>query len=376
MRGKAGSCHEFIAAEIASAGPIPFARFMELALYSKEHGYYASGIPRVGRSGDFFTGVSVGPALGLVLSRHVLAAWKAMGHPSDFCIVEQGANDGSLAGDLLGALAATDLGDCVHYHIIEPLPAWRSRQQAVLGGDSRVKWFDSLENSPRFHGIHISNELVDALPFHIVSAVENGWQELLVEAWEGGFRFLGGPPSDAVRDMVAKLPPRPPGYLTELRPSVSEWIASVAERLLSGYVLVIDYGMESDRLLDLSRSRGTFRAYQGHHCDENVLAEPGCRDLTAHVDFTELAAAACRVGLREDGWTDQHHFVIRTLAGWLREREGHHPDRLLRGIKMLMHPSTMGLQFHVMGMRTSDVPGGALPGFSQAPGLVPTSTIG
>lgn len=329
---------------------------MELALYADGCGYYAGGERRVGRAGDFFTGVSVGPALGMVMARHCLAVWRSMGEPENFDIVEQGANDGALAGDVLAALEGSGLAAGVRYRIVEPLPALCTIQKASLGADERVDWVESIASAPEFTGIHISNELVDALPFHIVRAKEDGWDELFVGLDDGEFRFIARPPSGAIRDMVDRLPARQPGYLAELRPSAEAWIASVAGKLLRGCVTVIDYGMESARLLDPSRARGTFRAYEGHRCDDDILARPGSRDLTAHVDFSALSEAANRAGLVSSGLTDQYHFVIRTMADWLRDQDGREPDQLMRGIKMLMHPSTMGTRFRVLTLRTPDLP--------------------
>ena len=348
-------CGQLIAEEIRQRGPISFARFMELALYAEGCGYYTSGMMRVGRAGDFLTNVSMGEAWGLVVAHHCLAAWRAMGRPSEFRIVEQGAHDGQLAADILEALKQLCGEVRFQYQIIESSESQRRMQEERLR-ERGVKWWRSLEEAAPIVGIHISNELVDALPFHIIRACRQGWCELLVDEAGGEFVFVSGALSEEILPMVEKLPGRPEGYMAEVRPAVVRWIRQVADALRMGYVLVMDYGMSRDQLLHPSRMRGTFAAYEGHLRDEMVLAKPGERDITAHVDFTSLAEAARKAGLVIDGLADQHHFVVRELEGWLRGHDGQPAGRLMRQVAALMHPAMMGSKFFAMGLRTAEVP--------------------
>src|SRR5438105_1319450 len=125
---------EIIRAEIGASGPIPFARFVELALYHPQHGYYASGRANIGRRGDFFTNVSVGPLFGKLLAAQFAEIWEKLGRPRDFKIVEQGAHDGVFAVDVLNALrqSAGKCFDATSYVILEPFLIWRERQQKHL----------------------------------------------------------------------------------------------------------------------------------------------------------------------------------------------------------------------------------------------------
>src|SRR5215472_16609725 len=122
---------QFVGGEIERNGPIPFAGFMGLALYHPEHGYYASGRARIGRRGDFFTNVSVGPLFGKLLAAQFAEIWEKLGRPDDFTIMEQGAHDGVFAVDMLSALRQS-AGECfaaTSYVIAEPFLFWRERQQ-------------------------------------------------------------------------------------------------------------------------------------------------------------------------------------------------------------------------------------------------------
>src|SRR5207253_8137543 len=125
---------QIVRAEIKEHGPIPFARFMELALYHPQHGYYGSGRASIGRRGDFFTNVSVGSLFGRLLAAQFAEIWEKLGRPRDFKIVEQGAHDGVFAADALSALRQS-AGDCfaaTSYCIVEPFPIWQQRQKKNL----------------------------------------------------------------------------------------------------------------------------------------------------------------------------------------------------------------------------------------------------
>src|SRR5205807_5242921 len=179
---------EIIRAEIDANGPIPFARFMELALYHPKYGYYASGRANIGRRGDFFTNVSVGPLFGKLLAAQFAEIWEKLGRPRDFKIVEQGAHDGVFAADALRALrrSAADCFATTSYWMIEPFPIWRERQQKNLREFAeKTSWITSVDEIVPFVGIHFSNELFDSLPVHLIvsGGVANGatvWNEKFV----------------------------------------------------------------------------------------------------------------------------------------------------------------------------------------------------
>lgn len=355
-----------IASLIRAGGPISFARYMELALYLPDGGFYSCGHSRVGRRGDFLTSVSHGPAMGCVLATQFAEMWEVLGRPNPFVVVEQGANDARLARDLLNAVRPP-FAHALHYQIIEPFRPLQDKQKETLAGVKRpVRWQLSLEETPPFTGIHFSNELVDALPFHLVLAVKGGWKELFVDIVEGEFQFAPGVLSESVSSEIHNLPLRPEGTLAEVRPAAREWIEAVSQKLKSGFLLTIDYGLERDQLYAPSRPRGTFACFQSHHRDEMPLENPGEKDITAHVDFTALEEAGRKHGLSFVGLCDQTRFLMGAAEPLLREIEGQPDAPIWRGLKPLMHPDSMGKKFQVLCLSTPLPQPVALSGFRHA----------
>src|SRR5881392_1416377 len=161
-----------IRAEIEKQGPISFARFMHQALYHPKHGYYSSGRCAIGRRGDYFTNVSVGPLFGRLLAAQFAEMWEMLGRPDDFTIVEQGAHHGDFAADVLGA-ARTDSPEffsAVRYCVVEPFSVLQERQVETLGDFRKnIKWEKSVSDLEPFRGVHFSNELLDAMPVHLIA---------------------------------------------------------------------------------------------------------------------------------------------------------------------------------------------------------------
>ena len=343
MSARLPSLSDRIRLEIETLGSMPFSRFMDLALYDPLEGYYTSGRAAVGREGDFFTSVSIGPVFGAVLAGQFLEMWEALGRPSEFRLVEQGANDGRLSSDILKALSETPLAR-VPLTIIEPASVLRQKQSATLAGCD-VQWVERPEDLPPFEGVHFSNELFDALPFDILEAHAGAWHEMQVHADEAGFSFKPAPHPIQNID----LPPRPDGYRTELRRHQRDLIETLSARLRRGFFLAIDYGMPCAELLAPHRSGGTLACYARHRRDEAPLENPGQKDITAHVDFTALARDAAGCGFALEGYTDQHHFLVGAASGLLKSLDGPAPTsstlKILRSIRTLLHPETMGTQF-------------------------------
>jgi SAM-dependent MidA family methyltransferase len=338
--------------EIAAKGPLTFARFMDLALYDPSVGYYASGRGRIGKRGDFFTNVSVGPVFGKILAGQFREMWLRMGRPTRIALVEQGANDGQLALDILSSLDREILA-ATEYWIVEPFPVLRRLQEETLKVFAAVHWADTLENLPVFDGAHISNELVDAIPFHLFRSTGELWEELCITARHDRLVFTVKEPEGLIADQVRALPPRIEGTIAELRPAARTWIQALARKLRSGFVLIIDYGFSREQLLAPHRIEGTFACYQAHRRDDRPLDEPGQKDITAHVDFTSLAELALDAGFRIEGYTDQHHFLVGASEGLLKRLDGP-PDsasqKTLRSLRTLLHPETMGTQFRYLAL--------------------------
>jgi SAM-dependent MidA family methyltransferase len=196
---------------IMQFGPIPFRDFMESALYHPAHGYYAAGRAVIGREGDFFTNVSVGPLFGRLLARQFAEMWERLGKPSRFTIVEQGAHGGGFARDVLNGLwdFAPGCFSATRYVIVEPSDALRRRQEEQLGpfGTDLVQWRTAVTDLVSFEGVHFSNELADAFPVHRIRWTGGEWVERHVE-WAGGrFVFVDGPLSSTLlQERLAHMP--------------------------------------------------------------------------------------------------------------------------------------------------------------------------
>ena len=354
-------------AAIAARGPIPFREFMERALYDPAHGYYASGHARLGREGDYFTSVSVGPLFGALLARQFAELWERLGAPADFTLVEQGAHRGELTRDIYMALRrlAPECARATRSIIIEPFPALRAAQEETLR-DETVAWVASLDELPPFTGAHFSNELLDAFPVHLLHSDGAAWSERCVEWREPGFAFCTRPLEDPA--LLAELPaPRdlPPDYTTELRPAAAAWARAIAAKIERGLLLAIDYGHPRADFFHPARRTGTLRACAAHRAEPDPLAAPGTLDLTAHVEWTSIAAAAESAGLRLHGFCDQHHFCVGLARA-------HFPDGIvppaaeLRAFQTLMHPGFLGRVFQVLALGKNFAPAPPLAGFTHA----------
>jgi SAM-dependent MidA family methyltransferase len=335
-------------AEISRSGPISFRDFMARALYDPQHGYYASGRARIGRNGDYITNVSVGPLFGKLLARQFLEMWELLGRPNPFDLVEQGANDGTLAADVVGAIRRFAPECPVRLSIVEPFDYWRMKQSA-RSFDSETRWFESADALPEFVGVHFSNELPDAFPVHLLHRTEDGWRERFVSSESDRLVFIDRElSSPGLRVYVAAhLPDMPVGTVTEVNLDARHWIKSVGRRLRAGFVLVIDYGVPRAEYYATHRTEGTLEAIADHRRESDPLARPGEIDLTAHVDFTSLAEAAKHAGLRVAGFTDQHHFLVGLSR--LHFAEGVQPDPSeTRAFQTLSHPTMLGRAFKVL----------------------------
>ena len=359
---------EIIRSEITTGGPMPFRRFMELALYHAELGYYASGRARIGRGGDFFTNVSVGPLFGRLLARQVAEMWHVLGTPADFAIIEQGAHGGDLAADVLGGLREMfpECDDAVRYQIVEPFPKLEARQRERLDAFAgKVKWVRELDGICVAEGVHLSNELPDAFPVHLVKWTGGAWREQMVVVQQDRFVFADGPaPSGELREACARIPgPLPEGYTTEVNLAAAAWVRAVAVTLQRGFVLAVDYGFPRPEYYAPTRTAGTLSAYANHRREPDPLARPGEIDLTAHVEFDSLIEAAASAGLRLEGFTDQHHFTVGLGAEHFADG-ANAPER--RAFQTLMHPQFMGTSFMVAAFSKGITPALSLSGFRFA----------
>ncbi|PYL38865.1 MAG: SAM-dependent methyltransferase, partial [Verrucomicrobia bacterium] len=287
---------ELIRAEIAKRGQVSFAWFMEQALYHCQQGYYSSGRAAIGRRGDYFTNVSVGPLFGQLLAAQFVQIWQRLGQIDNFIIAEQGAHHGDFARDVLDAIrnAQPACFEALRYRIVEPFPVLQDRQlQTLEKFADRVEWRRSPPDLEPFTGIHFSNELLDAMPVHLLVSTGDGWREKFVALEGDKFVFANQPIVDpALQAFVKKLPTRPAGYETEVNLVALDWIDHVAAKLERGHVLAFDYGFSRDEFYAPYRTAGTLQVREKHRQLPSAFEQIGHADITAHVSWTDLAERA------------------------------------------------------------------------------------
>jgi SAM-dependent MidA family methyltransferase len=361
------SLDSLIRERIQRGGPVPFPWFMEQALYHAEYGYYARPGIRIGRQGDFYTNVSTGRLFGHILAAQIVEMWVSLGRPVDFKIIEQGAEDGQLAIDILSAIEeGTGPPLQCSYIIIEPFPAKQAAQRNHLERRFRtgVQWIVALDSLKVINGVFISNELLDAMPVHLLEYKQSQWYERYVTCSPKEFQFVSLPiesPEVAEAAGGLPLPPHSP-YLTEINLNAGRWIKEIRSSLDRGFILIVDYGYPRDEYYKPDRTEGTLACYSRHRRSFDPLANPGEKDITAHIDFTSLAESAEKANLHVQGYTDQHHFIVGATESYLRQVEqeigagGMRPrhGQFLRAWKTLMHPGNMGMSFKYLLLATDE----------------------
>ena len=366
---------ELIRGDDPRHGPVTFAWFMEQALYHPEFGYYSSGRCAIGRHGDYFTNVSVGPLFGRMLAAQFAEMWEVLGRPGDFVIVEQGAHHGDFAGDVLEAARARtpEFFSALRYRIIEPFPILQQRQTETLSGfREKVTWEKSLADLEPFSGVHFSNELIDAMPVHLLRRNQGKWEENLVAVSGDGFDFVSAPIADeALRRQAEKLPQSlPDDYQIEVNLAASDWIKQVSEKLVRGYLLAVDYGYAREKLYAPERSGGTLQCYAQHRVLGSPLREIGHADITAHVDWTSLAEHGEENGLSVTGFADQHHFFTGLISELLQDEFGPQASPATRrALQTLLHPEFLGTTFQFLAL-SKNAPVEQLSGFRFARALL------
>jgi SAM-dependent MidA family methyltransferase len=356
---------EKILREILRDGPISFRRFMELALYCPEYGFYEKEPDTIGRSGNYITSVSVGGLFGRLLASQ-FARWFG-GHAGGLEIVEAGAHDGRLLRDILEwfELRKPELSERLRVMIIEPSARREAWQRKTLEHFSpRIRWIRTLGELPPSGDVRrviFSNELLDALPVHRLGwdAEAQAWREWLVEVREGHFVWRRSPTifaQTALADSwLATLPAAlravlPEDYTVEFSPAATDWWSAAARAVAGGRLLTFDYGLTTPELLRPERTAGTLRSYRRHRLMGDVLSDPGEQDITAHVNFSALQVAGECAGLRTECLKTQERFLTRIAAAeWELAGGGSLPDETeRRQFHALTHPTNLGQSFRVL----------------------------
>jgi len=361
---------ELIRREIAASGVLPFARFMELALYCPNYGYYQTKRDNPGRRGDFYTSVSTGELFGQFLAFQS-AVWleglnsSPVTRHSSLCLIEAGAHDGTLANDILNWLEASrpKLFEQIEYGIIEPSPTRQEWQKEKLEKfTSRVRWHTDFKDlklktqNSKLTGIIFSNELLDAMPVH-----RFGWDAAAKKWFEWGVagegeKFVWARMTESRHLLlVTRHMPRelesvlPDGYTVEISPAAENWWREAAGVLERGRLMTIDYGLGADELFSPSRPRGTLRAYFRHHIADDILANPGEQDITAHVNFPAIQAAGESAGLTTESFSTQAQFLTRILEKAAKDKSfGDWRAPHTRQFQTLTHPEHLGRAFRIL----------------------------
>lgn len=315
---------------IRREGPIPFRRFMELALYHPEHGYYRRGRDPFGRAGDFYTAEQLQPVYGFLMAAAIEPLWKALGEPAEFTVVELGAGRAEMARAF-------------------------SRWRYVPVEFGRASLPETIV------GVVFANEFFDALPVEEVVCRGGRWRLMRVD-WSGSrFVWMEGEPAEgAVADYLERFPPpAEEGTLAEVHLEALDWIERIARRLKRGYLVAVDYGYTRREIV--LYTRGTLMSYRRHRASEDVLADPGERDITALVPFSALEEHGAACGL--------HMLRLERLARFLLDAagradlesflgEGSGEERLRRRLQLKTLLVSFGENFRVLVQQRRDGGGG------------------
>ncbi len=370
------SLRRVIAEEIAARGPIPFSRYMELCLYHPDLGYYMRSTEQFGKAGDFYTSSDVHAVFGRLLARQFEEMWRALGRPARLELIELGPGRGLFARDVLdwSAKKFPEFFDALHCTLVERSPQLRQALEARLqphiaqgkvsvgaelpgkaGQGATQEAGESSVPAPPAAAqdvIAFANEFFDALPVEVAT----GEGELWVEVCDGRFQELFVAPSAALLEYLDRYAVHPAaGERVEAGRAALDWMARLAVEVRRGFVLAIDYGYTRDELL-AGRHRSTVMAYREHSASLSPYEAPGEQDITAHVNFTALAAAGEQAGLTRLGLVTQSQFLIgigepTQFADAFEDCKlpQEHAKRALQ-LKHLVTPAGMGETFQVLVM--------------------------
>jgi SAM-dependent MidA family methyltransferase len=342
-------------------GAITFERYMALCLYHPEYGYYTQGRDRTGVEGDYFTSPDLHPIFARLVARQAAEMWDLLGRPSRFSWVELGAGRGLFAQDFLYWVKSVlpDFALALDYVAIEPSPRQgaRLRQRLAESGLAEaVRLLENLELLTPITGCFFSNELVDAFPVAVLTRAGGHLKEVYVAAQGDKLCEKLGPISNpaAAAALARYANPLEEGCRVEVNLIASQWMRSVAEKLLRGFMITVDYGDLAKYLYTEDRPQGTLLAYHHHWPSGDLFTNPGQGDLTAHVNFSALIDAGKDAGLDFTGFTSQQRFLLalgeaNQLAD-LYEPGATEIENLKARLKLkrLIHPEGMGNIFKVL----------------------------
>jgi len=343
-------------------GWLDFATFMHMALYTPHLGYYSGGAQKFdlggkfSQGGDFVTAPELSPLFAQTLARQVSQVLaETQGH-----VLELGAGTGKLAADLLLALASQlpDLTACpAQYFILEVSDYLRDVQRQTLQSKlppdffSRVVWLDSLPDT--FNGVILGNEVLDALAAHLVYRHDDAWHERGV-SFNGTFFWQDKPLSQPELVARTQLLNVPNDYLTEMCPAASGLIRSLADCLQRGVIVMVDYGFGESEYYHPQRNMGTLMCHYQHYAHSDPLALVGLQDITAHVNFSDIAQTGVSSGLDFLGYTNQAQFLINSgildMLAKVSPSDMTNYLPLAASAQKLLSPAEMGELFKVIAL--------------------------
>jgi SAM-dependent MidA family methyltransferase len=335
-----------------AGGWMSFARYLELALYAPRLGYYMAGARKLGPEGDFVTAPEISPLFGRTLARQVAQVLRASGAE----VLEVGAGSGALAAALLSELEA--LGTLpARYLILELSADLRSRSRDTLEARvphllERVAWLNQLP--PSFRGCIVGNEVLDAMPFHVIETRTREVLEAGVAANEtGGLEWSRRPAGGELLAAARELD-LPDGYTTEIGLAARGFVRSVGDMLESGAALFVDYGFPRHEYYHPQRSRGTLMCHYRHHAHDDPFFLPGLQDITTHIDFSAIGEAAVGSGLDLLGYATQARFLVNCgITDLLSETPATDARTYLpvaQQVDKLTSPAEMGELFKVIAV--------------------------
>lgn len=355
----------------SQGGWISFARYMELALYAPGLGYYTAGAHKLGEAGDFITAPELSPLFGRTLARQVARIIDS----SASAVLELGAGSGKLAADILAELE--QMGNLPErYLILEVSADLRARQQALLQQRlphllGLIYWLDALPES--FSGVMLANEVLDALPVHLLHWQDSGIAEIGVAWRDAGFIREECDIIDPVLLHAAQNVRAVSAcaisddYVSEICLAARGLIHSLAECLTQGAMLFIDYGFGAREFYHPQRTSGTLMCHYRHRAHDDPFFLPGLQDITAHVNFTDIAEAGIDEGLELLGYTNQAFFLINNgIADFLNETSAENLREYLplsAQLQKLTSPAEMGELFKVIALGKNFT--GSLSGFAK-----------
>ena len=333
-------------------GWISFARYMELVMFAPGLGYYSAGAAKIGAAGDFITAPEMTPLFGQCFATQIAQVLRVVGGD----VLEFGAGSGKLARDVLRELSKLGC-EPRQYLILEPSADLRERQRAFLAKAlpdfiERIIWLNAMPND--FVGVMIANEVLDAMPVHLIAWHEDDIYERGVEIQHENFQWRDRPLQPSLLKDRATVLNLAPGYVSEMHLAGEAFVRSIGDALKRGVALLIDYGFSEHEYYHVDRRGGTLMCHYRHRAHTDPFFLPGAQDVTAHVNFSAMLRAALEADLQASGYATQAQFLIAcSITERLARVDAANASAYLplaNQAQRLLSPAEMGELFKVLAL--------------------------